>query len=308
MSEIGRTASLFLISGASVIWGFLGLCIRDLSAAGLTSIQMFELRCLMCTVIIAVVFLITDRSKFRVSRRDLKFLVFIGVTKVAADTCYFQAQLMVDLSLAAVLENTEPYFVAIISYFLFRERLNRIQKLSLIVAFVGCMMVSGVLGGVGEVNAIGITVGLISGFTFALYTVGVKKVTDNGCNSGTILFYIFLVSSVCTFPFCDPVSMVQITFSDTNTLYQVLMLGIVFTLIPYYMHALCLKGISATMSSVVLFLEVVMCAIVGALFFGEIPTVITVIGMVLVFIGILMINREDSHTETSSEDNVHRST
>ncbi len=306
MSEIGRNTSLFLISGASVIWGFLGLCIRDLSAAGLTSIQMFELRCLICTVIIAVIFLITDKSKFRVSGKDLKLLIFIGAIKIAADTSYFQAQLMVDLSLAAVLENTEPYFVAIISYFLFRERLSRIQKLSLVVAFAGCLMVSGVLGGVGEVNAAGVAVGLISGLTFAMYTVGVKKVTDNGCNSGTILFYIFLVSSVCTLPFCDPVSMVQITFSDTQVIYQVLMLGIVFTLIPYYMHALCLKGISATMSSVVLFLEVVMCAVVGAAFFGEIPTVVTIIGMVFVFIGILMINREDSHAETSTAECNHR--
>lgn len=301
MDGIGRYTSILLIAGASVIWGFLGICIRGLSEAGLSSLQMFELRCIICTAIIGAAILITDRGLFRISKRDLGLLILIGVVKIAADTCYFQAQLMVDLSLAAVLENTEPYFVAIMSYFIFRERLSVVQKSSLVLAFVGCILVSGILKGVDATDPLGITVGVISGFTFAVYTVGVKDAVKRGCHSSTILFYIFLVCSICTFPFCEPTSMFRTAFSATDTMVDVLLLGIVFTLIPYYMHAMCLKDLSATTSSVVLFLEVVMCAIIGFFFYGETLDAFNVLGMFLVFIGIVMINGP-SDTKDASDD------
>ncbi len=301
MDSVRGYTSLLLIAGASVIWGFLGLCIRALSDAGLSSLQMFELRCIICTVVIGAIILIKDKNLFKISKRDVKLLVLIGIVKIAADTCYFQAQLMVDLSLAAVLENTEPYFVAIMSYFIFRERLSSMQKLSLVVAFAGCVLVSGILGGVDATNPLGILVGLISGITFAIYTVGVKDAVKRGCDSSTILFYIFLVCSICTFPFCEPVSMFEISFSGTDVMVNILLLGIVFTLIPYYMHALCLKDLSATTSSVVLFLEVVTCAIVGYFFYGEVLDAFNIIGMALVFIGIVMINRP-SDADTAYDD------
>ena len=294
MSTFRDYTSILLISAASIIWGFLGLCIRALSDAGLSSLQMFELRCIICTIVIGSIIFVKDRSMFRINRHELRLLVLIGIVKIAADTCYFQAQLMVDLSLAAVLENTEPYFVAIMSYFIFRERLSMMQKSSLLIAFAGCVLVSGVLGGVDATNPLGILVGIISGFTFAIYTVGVKDAVKDGCSSSTILFYIFLVCSICTFPFCGPTEMFEITFSSFDVTKNVLLLGIVFTLIPYYMHALCLKDLSATTSSVVLFLEVVTCAIVGFLFYGEVLDVFNIIGMVLVFIGIVMINKPNN--------------
>lgn len=64
--------------------------------------------------------------------------------------CYFTAIQLTTLSMAAILLYTAPSIVMVLSILLFKEAFTPVKALCLVLAFAGCVLVSGL--GVGKVN------------------------------------------------------------------------------------------------------------------------------------------------------------
>jgi drug/metabolite transporter (DMT)-like permease len=73
------------------------------------------------------------------------------------------------LSTAAILLYTSPVWIMLMSVMFFHEKLDRRKMIALALAFMGCILVSGISG--GGVTAIGFLVGLGSGIGYGLYSI-----------------------------------------------------------------------------------------------------------------------------------------
>ena len=295
MAETDKRAALFVaLSAAS--FGFLGVPVRFLHDNGFAPLDITAVRLFVTTIALVIVALVVDRGLFKVRKRDLLFFILFGFFKLMSDVTLFRAQLTIDLSLSTLLQMTAPYYVLVISLFLFRERITLMKILAMLVAFIGCIFVTGVItGGMHSLDFVGVASALISGLFFGLFTIGCKLSSDKGYKPVTTMMYMFLFSSLMTIPFANDVKVVE-SFVDVHLILGVLSLGILMTLIPFFVSTWAVQNLEASKVSLISVMEVITACIVGYFLFDEEMTVLNIIGMSLVVASIvimdLKINRE----------------
>lgn len=305
MAETDKRAALFVaLSAAS--FGFLGVPVRFLHDNGFAPLDITAVRLFVTTIALVIVALVVDRGLFKVRKRDLLFFILFGFFKLMSDVTLFRAQLTIDLSLSTLLQMTAPYYVLVISLFLFRERITLMKILAMLVAFIGCIFVTGVItGGMHSLDFVGVASALISGLFFGLYTIGCKLSSDKGYKPVTTMMYTFLFASLMTIPFANDVKVVE-SFVDVHLILGVLSLGILMTLIPFFVSTWGVQKLEASKVSLISVMEVITACIVGYFLFDEEMTVLNIIGMSLVVASIvimdLKINREIRKRKTSSEE------
>ena len=98
-----------LIAGS--LWGCLGLFNRHLSALGIAPETVVMLRNLGACLILGLIFLVYDRSIFRIRLRHLPIFLCSGLISILFFTlCYFRSQQVSSLAVAAILLYTAPTF------------------------------------------------------------------------------------------------------------------------------------------------------------------------------------------------------
>ena len=287
-----RTRSVAIVLVATTLWGFIGVLIRGLSDLGLDSFQINGARSWVSMIMLAAILSIYDRSLFRIRKGDIPILIFAAAAKLMMDICYVQAQVMLSLSLAAVLLSADCYFTLILSFFMYRSGVTPLRVLAVFVGFFGCALMMGLFSGeLGGFEPLGLAVGISSAVFGALYTIGLKKGMDRSIHPTTVLFYVFLFGSVMILPFMDPMDTVITVFSGWDHVGLLLVLGFFFTLVPYYLYSKGLKDLEPSTINVLLFMEVAMASVAGLIVYGETLTLLDILGLGMILLSIVLVER-----------------
>ena len=282
------TTSVIMILTAATGWGLIGVFSRPLSAAGLNAMQITGIRSLIVVIGMGVFLLVKDRSLFRIRLKD--FWMFLGTglfSIIFFNVCYFLTIEQTTLAAASILLYTAPCFVMLMSALFFKERVT-VQKLAaLVLAFAGCILVSGFAG--GEIRTVALLTGIGSGLGYASYSI-FGKVALKKYESFTVIFYTFVVSSVCLLPFIRLPEMLLICFQTTGNLLEALGLGIISTFMPYICYTGGLKWIEAGKASVLAFAEPMVATIAGIVIFKETLHFKNALGIALIFLAIVLLN------------------
>ena len=128
---------------AGSLWGCLGIFNRNLSALGIAPETVVMLRNLGACLILSLIFLVYDRSIFRIRLRHLPLFLAMGLVSILFFTlCYFRSQQVSSLAVAAILLYTAPTFVVLLSALLWKDRITKRKLLALVLAFLGCCWAS----------------------------------------------------------------------------------------------------------------------------------------------------------------------
>ncbi|MCQ2079370.1 MAG: DMT family transporter [archaeon] len=280
----GRAVLCALVG--AVMFGFLGIFTRYLHVdKGVASFDVATLRLLLATVALLLVLVIVERAELRVHPRDLPFFILFGVFKFLSDGTLFFAMGQINISLATLLQMTAPYYVMILSLFLFRERITAQRLIAVMMTFVGCMLVTGVLIGESRLDLLGVVSALLSGLFYALYLLGGRVGTRRGYHPVTLLFYYFLFGTVSAMLFTALTSDLPgtlVRLAEPDVLGAALFLGVGLTLIPYYLYAYATANASTTLVSMVSVVELVVATLVGYVFFDEVLSALNILGISLV--------------------------
>ena len=284
---------MYVVIGAS-LWGTIGLFTRSL-APFISPLQMAFARCLVTVIILLAALLVLDRKLLRISPRDIWMFIGTGLFSIVFFTVsYFTTQQLVSLSTASVLLYTAPCFVVIMSAVLFKEKLTRNKVLALALAFAGCVFATGI--GMNDLN-IGVLYGIMAGFGYALYSIFSKYALVK-YKLLTILFYTFLVASVCLLPFCDLPQFAD-ACSEQTVIFNILALGILCTIMPYYFYTVGLKGMDAGKASIIAFVEP-MVATVLSICIGDPFGIMNIVGIMMIFCSLVLLNHRAEDQPTSS--------
>ena len=201
---------------------------------------------------------------------------------------------MTSLSIAAVLLYTAPAIVMVISAIVFKEKIT-VQKISaLLLALLGCVFVSGIIGTETLISKEGILVGLGAGLGYALYSIFSRAALNRGYNSLTIIFYTFLIALIGLIPLTDWKPLTSEMFADTDKFLYFVLFAIVSTVLPYIFYTYGLTKLTPSKASIMASIEPVAATIVGFIFFNERPSMVAFfsIGCILFSIILLAINKE----------------
>jgi len=275
------------------MWGLMGLLVRSLDAVGIASMEVCFIRSVVTLISLFAGALLFDRKAFRIRLKDIWCFVGTGACSVTFfNFCYFKTMTLTSLSVAAVLLYTAPAFVMLMSAVLFKEEMS-VQKLSaLLLAFLGCAFVSGIVGGAGALSASGILYGLGAGFGYALYSIFGRYALEKGYSSLTISFYTFLCSAVCTSFLADKGSVAAALSGNGGLIMKTIVLVLVVTLFPYLSYTKGLSGVENGTASVLASVEPVVATLVGVVIYKEALNVWNVAGICLVLGSIILINRK----------------
>ena len=284
--------SALLVLGAGCLWGFMGLLVRSTGALGLGTMETCFLRALVTAAAMLLLLLIFDRPALKVRLRDLWCFAGTGIVSMTFfNFCYFKTIMLTSLSVAAVLLYTAPVFVVLMSAPLFAEKLSRRKLLAALVAFLGCAFVSGVVGGAGRLSLTGILFGLGSGIGYALYSIFGRCALERGYGSATICSSTFVFALIPTFLLADTGTAISALTGSPGQFAFLAALILMVTLAPYLLYTKGLQGLENGTASILASIEPVVATLVGLAVYSEKLGVWSILGIALVLLSILLINR-----------------
>ena len=285
-----RYIAVLAVALGATAFGFLGIPTRFFrDEFGLQSIDSVIIRLTFASLFLVVMLGIFARDKLRINRKNIPLLLLFAVFKLLSDVTFFYAQGTVKLSLATLLQMTSPYLVMLVSLLLFRDRMTTKKVFAMGMASIGSVFVTGILFEEMNIHFMGALSALASGFFFGMFMIGSKLFFDRGLHPAVSLFYTMLFADLIALPFCNHADLVE-AVTDINGLAMALALGVLMTLVPFYLYAWSTQFIEPTLTAMISTLEIVAATIVGLLMFGEDITPMGIIGIVLVVSSVMLMN------------------
>jgi len=289
-----KTKAFLYIVIAGLLWGTSGIFVKYLSPYGFSATQLSLIRGTVSFFAMILYALIFDRSIFKISLKYLAFALFIGISLFGTATLYYSSMTMTSVSTAVVLMYTAPIYVTIFSISFLGEKASRLKIFSIGIMLVGCALVSGIIGGL-KFDALGIIFGVLSGIVYACYNILTKIALSGGINAITLSLYSFMFMTLSALSMARPSEIFE-NASKEPVITVPLMLGIgVFTFVlPYFFYTLSMRDLPAGTASALSIIEPLAATVFSAIIFGELPGIISAIGIVLIVLATVLLGKSEN--------------
>lgn len=274
---------------AGILWGLTGIFVRRLNAMGINNMYLTFFRSSFSALGLIIFLFVTDRRSLKLQKRDIWCFFGTGILSVFTfSVCYFYTLMHSSIPVAVILSYTAPFFVVILSAILFGERITPLKVAALIMATCGCALLCGTDKNT-PVTPVIITVGLLSGLAYALYSIFARFVVDK---------YPPLVITAYTFLFTAVASAFSISFKELaaacaahpESIPTAAAFSLVSTLMPYVLLTIGLKYVEPGRAAILTTTEVMTASLCGILIFGEKITAAGICGMLLILTAVVIIN------------------
>jgi drug/metabolite transporter (DMT)-like permease len=252
--------------------------------------------------------LLFNRKLLHISLRHIWCFVGTGfISIVMFSYCYFRTIETTSLSAAAVLLYTAPFMVMVMSAVLFRERLTVLKLIACVLAFGGCILVTGIIGSGEKLPAAAIVTGLLSALGYALYSIFGRIALNYGYNPLTITAYTFFFACNGVLPLCSlPDLTLKLVSGDilsgTYNIILGVLLGAVTAALPYVLYTVGLSRTDPGRASVIASVEPVVATLAGAAVFGESLTISGLAGITLTVTAIILMNIKNNKYKNGEHD------
>lgn len=286
---------------AGVMWGTSGIFVHYLSPYGFSPLQMVAVRGSVSTVCMLLIALLTDRSVFRIKGKELLLFMANGVALFGSAGFYYTAMKMTSVSTAVVLLYTAPIYVAILSVWMFSERLSGSKIVSILFMIVGCGLVSGIVGG-AKFEPVGILVGVINGMAYAAYNLITKYAMRKGAHPASTNLYSFIFMSAISLSVSKPWEMPEhISKNPVVTIPLLIALGLVTFIIPFYIYTLGMRALPAATASALGVVEPMAATLFSVMLLGEKLDLFATLGIILILVAVVMLGASDGEKKQKKE-------
>ena len=263
MTEKNRT--LLLLHLAVLLAGGTGLFGRIISLSGLPLVCYRVMVSIVCMTLFMA---LTGRLR-RIPRAYVLKIAGCGVLLAIHWTFFYSSIQASNVSVGVTCIATTCFFTAILSPLINRTRFSTVQLLISFISIAGILLIFTL-----DVRyRLGIVLGLMCSAVYSLFSILNNRVAAaTGADSPTMLMYellgggVFLILCMPVLAFVSPATNLVPSGSD---IWALVLLGSVFTLIPFLLQIHALSKLSAFTVNVTYNLEPVYSIFFAALFFGE---------------------------------------
>lgn len=296
-NKISKKIYLILPIISGILYGSSGIFVRTLTQNGIDATTLLFLRFSIAIPVMVIAILATDKKQLKIKLSDIKLLIITAMGIIGLNILYNIAMNTISLSIAAVLLSSDPVFVLIIAYLIFKEKITKSKVLSIILVLIGCILTTGLIeGNASNVTGIGIIGGIGAAIFWAIYMMGSKKALENGLHTYTILLYSILINTIVLIPFTSFNQITTFVNADMlgNTIFLILHSTLSFA-IPYILLTVSIKYMDSGSASIFTSgAEPLAALIFGMLFYSEIPTILMFSGIILTIIALAILSKSES--------------
>ena len=279
---------------AGFMFGSSGIFVRTLTQNGIDNTTLLFLRFSIAIIPLLIAILLTDRKLLKIRLKDIGLFIVCAICIVGLNLGYNESMNTIPLSLAATLLSTAPIFVIIFAYILFGEKIT-LKKIScVILAVVGCLLMTGVLESSSlNIPLSGVLSGIIAAVFWAVYLIASKKSIRNGNHTFTLLFYAIIMISIALLPFSDFSQINTFISKDPIIIILFLILHSTFSFaLPYILSTVSLNYIDSGISSILLSCAEPLAALLfGFAIYSEIPTILMFCGLILTISSMMILTK-----------------
>jgi drug/metabolite transporter (DMT)-like permease len=222
----------------------------------------------------------------KIKRNELLFMITIGMILALHFGSWITSLEKTSVASSVILVTSHPLFVAIVSHYIFREKLQTIGYIGIIVAFTGIIILTIGDYGLGESNLRGDVLALIGSIAAGIYILGGRK----SRRSVSLVPYVFIVYSICTL--CLLIACVAVSaplYPLPLAEYELfILMAIIPTILGHTFYNYALKFVKAQLVSVSLLGEPIGSSILAYILLSEAAPRFTIIGGALVLPGIYL--------------------
>lgn len=211
----------------------------------------------------------------------------LGFTSIAAST---------------TLVTSNPIWVALLSRFWFKEKLGRVTILGIIIALVGGITIA--LGNTNLENSysnptLGNILALIGAWMASLYLLLGSQAQKQGLSVTSYIAIVYTTAAIILLPFPFLFGTSYLGYSDRVYLY-ILLMALIPQLIGHTSFNWSLRWISPTFVTLSILFEPVVASFLGAIFFGEVPSLSVLVGGAILLSGVAIATKAVPNSETIS--------
>jgi drug/metabolite transporter (DMT)-like permease len=226
-------------------------------------------------------------SKLRaMERRDLLLLSGVGVVLAIHFATWITSLSLTSVASSVIFVHVDPIFVALVSHFIFRERVSGHVALGIGVAFLGASIIAFGDLGIGRGNLVGDAMSLIGGIALGAYIVTGRRLRQR-LDLMTYVTPVYAVSALV-------LALGSLTMGaplvgyDSDVFIMFMFIALVPMIFGHTLYNWALKWISAPVVSISLLGEPVGASILAFLILGESPSSFILIGGTVTLAGILI--------------------
>ena len=226
-------------------------------------------------IITSLILLLRSGDKIRIKNGcagDVFLRCLFGTSGLIAN---FYAIDKLNIADANMLNKLSPFFAILISIPILKEKPKKIDILSVVIAFLGAMLIVRPSG--SNMQFIPALVGLYGGFGAGTAYVFVRRLGQKGERTPIIVLCFSVFSTLVTVPF---IAMNYVPLEPRQLLFLV-MAGISATIGQFGITS-AYKYAPAKEISVFDYTQVIFAAILGTLFLGELPTALSFAGYAII--------------------------
>lgn len=239
------------------------------------------------------------KENLKITPKELYVVVLLGLSYALSSEFLFMGYDLLSPGITSTILFIYPVFVALIMFLVFKEKLNRLTVLSLILAFSGVLTLS-LKNNSFEINFPGLIVVLLSAFFYALYILIVNQ-TKIKLSGFKLTFFSFLFTSLY---FLVKAKFLgdSLLLPNVNMLINFVVFAFVTTLISSLALVFAIKYIGSTPTAILGALEPVVAVAVSVLMFNEVLTINLIIGITLIIIAVIVNIISDSRKAKVASD------
>jgi len=217
-------------------------------------------------------------------RKDVLTLMAVGVVLALHFASWITSLSLTSVASSVIFVHADPIFVAAVSHFVFKERINRGTLLGIVVAFAGATIIAIGDAGIGETNLYGDLLALLGALMLGIYILAgrrlrqsldlVSYVTPVYAASAVVLILGSVVTGTRLAPFPPREYILFIA------------LAVVPMIFGHTVYNWALRYVEASVVSISLLGEPVGATILAFLFLNEAPSTLTLIGGFITLVGI----------------------
>jgi drug/metabolite transporter (DMT)-like permease len=256
---------------------------------------------LFVALMLLVILTLFQRGAMKGIRPHLPFLSVFGVLLASFNATYTISVILNGAAISTALVYVSGAFTAILGWIFLKEKLTSIKIAAILINLAGCALLMEVYKPEAwTVNTSGILIGLLSGLTYAVYTLFGRRSTQQGINSWASLLTAFAIAScivlILNLAFGgslpggapEPRDMLWLGKAWDGWGY-LLLLAAGPTLMGFGSYITALRYLPAGTTNLILTAEPVVTAILAFFLLGEVLSRIQVVGGLLIMTGVILL-------------------
>ncbi len=271
--------------GAAICYGTNPLG-AQLYKEGMTPSSVLFWRFGLAWLIIAIVMLFRKES-LRVSAKEFGVVTALGLLFMASSLTLYMSFSMMDVGVASTILFVYPVMTAAIMSLFFKEKLTMVTVASIVLSFVGVMLLYWRGNGV-TLSTLGVILVLLSALTYSVYIIVVDR-SKIQMSSFKINFYVLIYCTLgnVAYSLCmgQPIAMP----ATASSWFYVGWLAVVPAIMALVMMVYAAKYIGSTPTAIMGALEPLTAVLIGIFLFGESFTARLAVGILLIFSSVILI-------------------